>query len=176
MGEEKALLAVGGVPLWKRQYDLLGLLGASERWVSMRSEQSWLPMGIGRINDPVEDRGPMGGVSAALSKTRYDHLAVLAVDLPAIDAAWFRRLGTRCADGIGAVGQHADGRFEPLAAIYPRRVAARLAGWCAEGRLSLQAFLQDAVEDGAMRVVEIPAEEAGWWVNWNTPGDLRSGA
>jgi molybdenum cofactor guanylyltransferase len=169
MGTEKALLDVGGVPLWKRQYDLLGALGTSERWVSLRGDQTWLPLGIGRLNDSVDDLGPMAGIAAALAKTRYDHLAVLAVDMPAMAPSWYRRIGTRCADGIGVVGQLPSGQFEPLAAIYPKRSSARMLACVAERSLSLQEFVRNSAEDGFMRIEEIRPEDLPLFSNWNTP-------
>lgn len=158
-GIEKATLGVGGTPLWRRQLDLINSLGASEKWVSMRSDQNWLPLGIPRVNDAHPDQGPMGAVAQSLQKARYDHLVVLAVDLPRVTAAWYRRIGQRCADGIGVVGQHPDGRFEPLAAIYPKKLSAKLSAAVSEGQRSLPSFLQEAIEDGLMRTEDLRPED-----------------
>lgn len=169
MGVDKATLEIGGVPLWRRQLDLLGAIGASEKWLSMRADQSWLPLGLPRLNDNLKEGGPMGAIAQSMQKSRYDHLAVVAIDLPQIPSTWFRRIGNRCADGIGVVGQRPDGKLEPLAAIYPKKIYARLAASVAEGKLSLQDFLRDAIEDGYMRTEAIPEAELAWFENWNEP-------
>ncbi|WP_404424881.1 molybdenum cofactor guanylyltransferase [Nibricoccus sp. IMCC34717] len=169
MGREKATLDVSGTPLWRRQLDLITSLSASEKWIAMRADQNWLPLGMPRVNDPHPDQGPMGAVAYSLQRARYDHLAVLAVDLPAMTAQWYRRLGQRCADGIGVVGQHADGKFEPLAAIYPKKLSAKMSAAVAEGNLSLQTFLVGAIEDGLMRAEDIRPDDVPLFTNWNEP-------
>ncbi|MDX2185916.1 MAG: molybdenum cofactor guanylyltransferase [Opitutaceae bacterium] len=169
MGREKATLDMGGTPLWRRQLDLVQSLGASEKWIAMRADQNWLPLGIPRLNDAHPDQGPMGAVAYSLQKARYDHLVVLAIDLPKMTPQWYRRIGQRCADGIGVVGQHPDGKFEPLGAIYPKKLSAKMSAAVSEGQLSLQVFLQAAIEDGFMRTEEIRAEDAPLFENWNEP-------
>jgi molybdopterin-guanine dinucleotide biosynthesis protein A len=102
-----------------------------------------------------------------------DHLIVLAVDLPRLSAAWFTRLREQIGPGVGVVGQHPTGLFEPLAAIYPRRMATLLAEELSAGRLSLQSVVKRAVTSGLLRFQSIDAESAKWFENWNTPEEIR---
>src|SRR5689334_22776749 len=82
MGKEKALIEVEGQPLWRRQYELLHQAGARDVWVSLRVDQNWLPVEINRIDDVIEDRGPMAGLGTVLNQTVATHVIVVATDLP----------------------------------------------------------------------------------------------
>ena len=180
MGREKALLEVvgasGSVPLWRRQRDVLRAAGAAEVFLSVREEQAWRAGAEGfdgQLLDAIEVGGPIIGVTAGLERASHGHLAVLAVDLPRMDAAWFSALWAECGEDVGCVGRRSEEGefFEPLAAIYPK--ALMLTAWEAlvRGEFSLQRFVAAAVTEGRMRVREIPAEEEAWFENWNEPGD-----
>ncbi len=174
MGREKALLEVDGVPLWRRQRDVLAAAGAAEIFLSVREEQRWryeAPGFSGQLLDAVAEGGPIIGLTAGLERASHGHLAVLAVDLPQMSAAWFARLRAECAAGVGCVGRHrGDGQFfEPLAAIYPKELM--MSGWEAlvRAEFSLQRFVAAAVEEGRLRMIEIGPEDVALFENWNEP-------
>lgn len=166
MGRDKALLPAGETVLWQRQWALLANAGAGDCWLSAREDQTWVPAGIAVVRDGIADAGPLAGIAAALEKMRGTHLLVLAVDLPRMEAAWFEKLKTVCAPGVGAVGWR-DGFFEPLAAIYPRELALDAVQRLIRGEYALQRFIIDAGD--AMKSVDINANEAAWFANWNEP-------
>jgi Molybdopterin-guanine dinucleotide biosynthesis protein A len=172
MGSEKALLTLDGLPLWRRQYNLLAHAGVSDRLVSVRRDQNWPPPEVVRVIDAAPDGGPLVGIIAAMTRMRHPHLLVLAVDLPKVPVAWVARLRERCSERMGAVGQHANGTFEPLAAIYPQAFLSMARAAMAAGELSLQKLLASAVEDGLFREVAIMPEETSWFENWNAPEDV----
>jgi molybdopterin-guanine dinucleotide biosynthesis protein A len=174
MGREKALLEVDGAPLWRRQRDVLRAAGVAEIFLSVREEQLWRREAVGfagQLLDAVAEGGPIIGLTAGLERASHGHLAVLAVDLPRMSAAWFARLRGECADGVGCVGRHrGDGQFfEPLAAIYPK--ALMMSGWEAlvRAEFSLQRFVTAAVAEGRLRVIEIGPEDMALFENWNEP-------
>jgi molybdopterin-guanine dinucleotide biosynthesis protein A len=168
MGVDKAVLRVTGLTLWERQLGVLRAAGCCEVTISARPEQLWVPANMPVVRDTRPDAGPLAGIAAALAQTEATHLMVLAVDLPRMDPAWWARLKSHCAPGVGAVGRH-DGFYEPLAAIFPRelRGAAEIA--LSRDELSLQRFI--AAAGVAMTAVEIAATEATWFTNWNAPDE-----
>jgi molybdopterin-guanine dinucleotide biosynthesis protein A len=172
MGSDKALVELDGVPLWRRQYNLLAQAGVADRMLSVRAEQKWPPLDVTRVVDATPDLGPLAGIAAALAKTRYTHLLVLAVDMPRVPLAWFARLRERCAERIGVVGARADGSFEPLAAIYPQAMLSMVRAAISDRELSLQKLIARGAEEGFLRVQEIPENEAPWFENWNDPADI----
>jgi molybdopterin-guanine dinucleotide biosynthesis protein A len=116
MGRDKAILRVANQPLWRRQAETLRAAGAEPVVVIRQPEQSIL----GEVEvwlDRHGAAGPLAGLHTALAPRRDARVAILAVDMPDIDARWFTDLVVRCRPEAGAVVRH-DGRFEPLAAIY----------------------------------------------------------
>jgi molybdopterin-guanine dinucleotide biosynthesis protein A len=173
MGSDKALVEFEGAPLWRRQYSLIAQAGASDRMLSVRAEQTWPPLEVTRVVDAApESLGPLAGIAAAMAKARGSHLLVLAVDMPRVPLAWFTRLRERCSDRIGVVGARADGNYEPLAAIYPQAMLPMVRAAVSDRDLAMQKLVARAVEEGFLRVQEIPAGEEAWFENWNEPADV----
>lgn len=169
MGADKALLEVGGIPLWKKQRDVLAAAGAAELLLSARPEHEWSYRADGfsaLLHDAYPDCGPIMGVTAGLERASQSHVAVLAIDLPDMAVEWFTRRLAECDHKVGAVGRRGK-FFEPLAAIYPTEM--KWLAWDAIGadNYSLQALLAAAEKQGLVRVHEITDEEARWFRNWN---------
>jgi len=167
MGRDKARLSVASEPLWRRQRCILTEAGAGRVVFALRPGQRRFAPELEIVRDTWRGIGPMAGLHAALSDCRTAWLAVVAVDLPRVEAEWFRRLAQVCEPGRGAVGVNAEGFFEPFAAIYPREAQGELARAAQSGRHSLQPVLRALVRAGCMRTVRISARDAGALFNWN---------
>ena len=173
-GRDKAeILLPDGRPLWRRQLeDVLRPLGPAEVFLS-GPPRAGLPADVHVLPDQTPGLGPLSGVAAALGTARAPLVVVLAVDLPAMTAAFFReRLLPLCSPTRGAVGLGPDGFFEPLAAVYPG-AARGLADEHLHGAdRSLQSFVRAAVARGWVTPVELRPEDAGQFINWNRPEDV----
>ncbi len=171
MHRDKALLECDGKRMWQRQRDLLVRAGAMEVFLSARPEQAWAEAAegfAGLVRDAAADSGPLGGIVAALERCAHDHLAVLAVDLPRMEAGWVQALVAECVPGGGVVGRNGK-FFEPLAAVYPRELLPLALAALERRELSLQKLLTAGVAEGVLRVREISADEAPLFANWNEP-------
>jgi molybdopterin-guanine dinucleotide biosynthesis protein A len=173
MGRDKATLPLDNEPLWQRQAHLLRAAGAGIVGIVRQPDQPALTLsaGVSLWHDAVVDAGPLAGLHAALTASTTGWLAVLATDMPCIDASWFQWLRGHCGPDCGAVVHHADGSFEPLAAIYPRAALPEVAARLAAGNGSLQSLISSLVERGQLRAIELPASDAWRVSNWNTPAD-----
>lgn len=173
MGRDKATLAHEGRPLWARQAGILREAGAEPVAIVRAPGQPplGLPDDLLLWHDTVTGVGPLAGLHAALSQGRTSLLALLAVDMPRVDAWWFQWLGSFSGSTIGAVACRPDGTYEPLAAIYPRlalkEAAARLTG----PDRSLQSLVAALVERHLLRSVPLPENETWRVSNWNSPAD-----
>jgi molybdopterin-guanine dinucleotide biosynthesis protein A len=174
MGRNKALLPIEGKLLWQRQHALLVSAGASPVLISLRQAEDWVPPAFRVILDS-SDAGPLGGLRAALHAAATTHLMVLAVDLPLLPATWFERLCARCEPGVGAIGQHANGSFEPLAAVYPREIQHLVEDGLRRGQYALQALAERGVAAGQLTPVRITTQREIWFSNWNSPEDVKPG-
>lgn len=174
MGRDKALLEIDGVPLWRRQREVLARAGAAEIFLSARPEQEWVRDAFAAggfaavLHDAMPSAGPLCGITAALERAAHSHVAVLAIDLPGMTAEWFAGLHRACAPGVGGIGRRED-FFEPLAAIYPRELMPLAWSALAHGRHALQPLVAEAIAQQMLRVREISDDERGLFENWNEP-------
>ena len=168
MGRDKARLCVDGVALWRRQRRVLAAAGARPVLFALRARQRRFAPGLVVVRDTRSGVGPIAGVHAALRACESEWLAVLAVDLPRVDATWLRKLARWCRPGRGAVGISREGFFEPFAAIYPRAALGEIErAVAAEGSHSLQPLLRALVARGTMRAVRLSARAQATLFNWN---------
>lgn len=175
MGRDKALIPGSwGPALWQRQWRLLESAAPRRRWLSVRPEQTWVPADVATVLDPERGGGPLAGILAAWDVSTASHLLVLAVDLPLLPDGWFTTLRARCGPDTGAAGRHPDGRFEPLAAIYPRAWRDRWIAAFHAGARSLQRLLAAETEAGRLWLHSIAPAETRWFANLNTPADLTA--
>jgi molybdopterin-guanine dinucleotide biosynthesis protein A len=115
----------------------------------------------------LEARGPLSGIAATLQICRSDHLLVLAIDLAQMRADFLLAMTEEVKPSQGIVPA-IDGRFEPLAAIYPRD-AAEMFNESAE---SLQVLLRNMIEGGFMLERAVQPDERHLFHNVNEPADL----
>jgi len=171
MGRDKAQMPLNGEPFWLRQAHILQRAGASTVGVVRQPAQDALelPPGIVLWHDAVTDAGPLAGLQAALTQCATEWLAVIATDMPALDASWFQWLRGHCRPGCGAMVRHANGDHEPLAAIYPRAALEEVTRRLAAGPRSLQSLADALVAAGQLTSLPLPASDAWRVANWNTP-------
>ncbi|MEX2044388.1 MAG: NTP transferase domain-containing protein [Opitutus sp.] len=162
---EKALLDIGGTPLWCRQRDLLASLEPAEIFLSAHPEQGWTRKAGGfnaLLYDTTPGCGPISGITAAIERATQPHVVVLAINLPHMGRKWLAGLLEARTPGVGVVGRR-GGSFEPLAAVYPCELMSLAWEALAGGKYGLQPLLLKAVEQGLMRVREIGPREAEWF-------------
>jgi molybdopterin-guanine dinucleotide biosynthesis protein A len=175
MGRDKAMLCLKGEPLWLRQKHVLLESGAQPVTVVRKRGQPPLDANGPFLYDTVDGAGPLAGLHAALLAGQTHLLAILAVDMPQIDAAWFRWLGSFCQRGVGAVVRIPAG-FEPLAAIYPREALTIVTSHLRSNDRSLQHLVIALVEAHQLVAVPVPESDHRRLVNWNAPDDVQDKA
>ena len=125
MGSDKAFVMLDGKTLLERALqaarsvtqDVL-IVGASSKF------SAYAPV----VEDVFLDRGPLGGIHAALSATATDLNVILAVDLPFVEEAFLRFLLKAAQEtNAMAVVPRAAGGWQPLCAVY-RKVFGQPAG------------------------------------------------
>jgi molybdopterin-guanine dinucleotide biosynthesis protein A len=152
---------------------------ARSRYPMVLSVRAALPMIAAerQIADAFADKGPLGGLASVAAHISTPLLFAAAADLPNIDEraveACVRRYEASVADGAdpeAVVPRHADGRIEPLAALYATRALHAAADEAlAHDRLRVSAVL-DRLRTVYFDVT--PVEESSYH-NVNTAADFE---
>ena len=174
MGTDKSFLRVGGELLIERQLRYLREVGAVELLISGRGGVDYSSLRADVIYDQQADSGPLAGLAALLKASSCSMMLILAVDMPGILPVMLNKILSRCTDNLGCVPVDDHG-LQPLAAAYPT-IAYSLAERCLRnGELSVQAFANQAFEQGLVQSLRIELSERIYFTNWNQPSDWIAG-
>lgn len=172
MGADKAGLMIAGQPLWQWQLATLRQLAPAELFLSTGKGTAFA--GVESIPDAASDAGPLGGLVAGLRRASTPWLLVLAVDLPLMRPEALQGLLERARQhGRGRI-PHAENRYEPLAAVYPKSALPIAERALAAGRLPLQALARELVALGLAEPDALATSEPELFRNANTPGEWQA--
>lgn len=173
MGRDKAFVDYDGRTLLARMLDLARSVTADVRIVGSREKfRSYAAV----VEDAFRDCGPLGGIEVALRASSSELNLILASDMPFVSREFLQYLidQARMAPEAGVVVPLADGRRQPLCAVYRVEFAA-----VAENSLRVGQYRIDRLfERVRTRVIE-PEElaAAGFspaiFRNLNTPEELE---
>ena len=173
MGQDKCLIKVNGIPMWRRQLGLLLSL-SPEVFAVAPHRPEWLPQKFSWVQDAAQEEGPIGGLAAVLSQATYQNVLVLAVDMPAMTNDFLHKMLCMMERRSGIVPQIGE-RFEPLCAIYPCNALSVVREQLIVKRdNSLQALLQCLIRSGLMHIFPVPSPEQCLFRNLNFPSDCMS--
>jgi len=182
-GSDKARARIHGTRLIDRALDATAtfapvwvVAGAPERAATLAP---LLPDPARVVPDDVPGAGPIGGIATALRLAGNRWVAVLAVDLPLVDASWWTAL-MAAADAapeaaadrpLAVAARGPEGRWQPLAALYHGDLAALAAEHAAPGGdRSLRRFLAAAGAQ-AVATAALPGRAVAALHNVNTRED-----
>ena len=138
MGQDKALLELGGVPMVMRASQLAQSYVASIAIVAPRERYAQLDLRI--LPDRWPGAGPLGGIATALGSTSAEWNLILGCDLPYLTSEWIAWLISHALESPAhAVVPETRRGLEPLAGMYHQSCGRVLTG---------------AVERGVRRVTE----------------------
>jgi molybdenum cofactor guanylyltransferase len=171
MGANKALLDLGGQTLIER------LASRFTAWfdqvvVVTNSPDLYALLGLPLAGDRVPGLGPLGGLEAGLSASRFEHAFFAACDMPFVNGPFVRYLLEQAPEH-DVVVPRVDREYEPMHAVYGRSLLPVIREHLDQRRLKLL-----TIYDGArVRVVEEPeirpfGDPARLFFNCNTPADL----
>ena len=171
MGRDKAAVVFGNEPLWRRQLRVLRDLKPLKVFVSARTQSAWLPDGTELLLDEPPARGPLSGLTKALTLMQTSHLVVLAVDMPFVTREQLQVLCSEATEGCGTVPVAGE-RAEPLAAVYPRQAAPEFRAALAGTDFSMQSLVRKLADAGMIRMLPVPPGEERLYRSINSPEDL----
>jgi molybdopterin-guanine dinucleotide biosynthesis protein A len=169
MGVNKAKAESGGRALALRVADQAALSVGGN--VSLVGDPSvYGDLGLPVIPDAFPGEGPLAGIEAALAATNIESNLIVACDMPNIHESLLEELFL--AGGDCALPLHADGRMEPLCAVYLRTCHPVIRAALSAGvRKVTDALAMLATHGCAIRYVRVSDPAA--FANLNTPEDWR---
>jgi len=178
MGEDKSLIIrqPTAEPLYKTQLEKLRQVSPLALLLSVRPGQEFpdLDGGVEMVLDDAVGCGPLAGLASCLGKTTAAWLLVLAVDLPRITTTFLQEIVLEAEKTGQGIVPRINGRWEPLAAVYPHSLLPKARQHLAEGKLSLQQFIDEALTEGYIVARDVTRSEQALFANLNTPEDLES--
>jgi molybdopterin-guanine dinucleotide biosynthesis protein A len=186
MGTDKALLPFRGRPLVEHALGILREAGLS---ASIAGSRSALGAFAAVQEDEEADKGPLGGICAALGAASAERAVFLPVDLPLLPSSLISHMVSSAETSAAPITLARVGAFtQTFPAVLNRATLPVLQWELAAGHLGcFQAFkaaagslghqlsvivVEDAVSAGAIAHPEGLAVDR-WFANLNTPVDLR---
>ncbi len=168
-GSDKAGATLGGRTLLSISYrTVAGAVGGAVYLAGAgQAGPRDLAPAVLRIVDECSGAGPLGGIAAALGRSRRAGVVVLACDLPLVKTSTLVRMATLGLASGRAVAARTSRGWEPLAAFYPRTALQQLRSGLREGPRALHLWLDKL---GALAVTGIAGDEL---TNINRPRDLE---
>jgi molybdopterin-guanine dinucleotide biosynthesis protein A len=182
MGRDKALLPWQGQTLLERALGATRAVASVTRIVGSKAKfESYGSV----VEDIFPERGPLGGIHAALSDSDRELNLVLAVDLPFVTAELLAYLIQRAQDSLHmATVPRLQAGWEPLCAVYRREFVKVAEDALRKGENVIHSLLGDGapmnVRAGIHAIGEEELEEAGFpapiFRNINTIADFEANA
>ena len=123
--------------------------------------------GVRVVLDFVEGLGPLAGILAALEAARNPVVFVTACDIPMINLELVGEMCARWRQFDCVVPTLADGLYEPLFALYQKRLLPAIKAMLARGERSVMKLFAE------VDVTYIRVRESAWYKNLNTMQDFR---
>ncbi len=183
LGTDKAFIELGGMTLAARAIGIVRDGLATERITmvagnSIQFATRAIAAGVPFIFDLHTDRGPLGGIHAALANAQTPWILILACDYPFVSTELIGLLAENISDAFGViVPEQADGRLQPLCAFYNVEIARPIVEEILE-RPRVSPPMHDVVSQMNPRIVKFDeyshlsgADE--FFINVNTRADLE---
>jgi molybdopterin-guanine dinucleotide biosynthesis protein A len=174
MGQDKALLAVEGVPLLQRVCNIAADCADTvyivtpwpERYQNLTLPRCQFIQEVPMLGET--GNGPLVGFAQGLAQVQSDWVLLLACDLPKLQVevlqAWAAELDNVGDDAIATLPHHTKG-WEPLCGFYRRRCLPQLLDFISQGGRSFQQWLNQ------YPVKALPLPITDMLLNCNTPED-----
>ena len=172
MGQNKALIKLGGVSVLQRVIDVAQPLSEDVILVTNTPhiyQQFHLPM----VADIVPNKAALGGVYTALSHTRHPWTLVLACDMPFLNSDVITHMARHRRSNLDVVCPRIDDHPEPLHTFYKQTCIPTIEDQIATDQLKItMIFKQVQTLYLGKTAFEAVTLDPTFLLNMNTPQDL----
>ncbi len=171
MGENKAFIEIGGVPIINRIYGLFAEL-FQEVIIVTNQKESYTNLGSKIYRDLIPNKGVLGGLYTGLFYASFHHSFCVACDMPFINKTLVQYLINNIQDEDVIVPQTRDG-WQPLHAIYSKNCLDPIEEIIHEGKykiIDLYSRVKVKILEESDFISLDPLRES--FININTPEEL----
>lgn len=165
MGFDKSLIPLGDGPLIAHIADQLAFF--AERLVGSNDQAKYAFLNIPVVGDEKPGCGPLMGILSCVDAAAHELCFVTGCDIPTLDPRFVLDLLDQAADHDIVMPRLADGRVEPLLAVYRKTVVPVARAIVARGGRRVVELLDH------LRVRFVPGDSLTWYRNLNTVEDYR---
>lgn len=172
MGENKSFVLLEGVPLIEVVLQRISPIFSLPPLLVTNSPELYSYLGVEMVGDVVEDKGPLGGVHAALTYSQVEYNFIFACDMPFIQENFINyMIESFQGEDVLMPRYH---RAQPLHAIYAKRCLPFIEQTLEQGQGKILAFLPAATVRylEITEIIKIPGATQAF-VNINNPQDLE---
>ena len=174
MGKDKAWLELGGRPMI--QYVIAALVPVTTSVAIIANSPEYNRLGLPVFADTRPGIGPLEGIRTALSNALTSPVVLVGCDLPFVTSELFKFLLSISGNYHATVPVGADGKLEPLCAVYSPEALPAVTDLIARGQRKIS-LLFDRVSTRLVTFGELGhlAGSALFFENINTPEDYARG-
>ncbi|WP_418262207.1 molybdenum cofactor guanylyltransferase [Flavobacterium faecale] len=168
MGRDKGLLPLNGKTFVSHICEALKPI-VEDNIVIVSANVNYDFLGYSRIEDLIDDKGPVGGIYTALkhSKTKFNF--ILSVDAPLISTDLLQWLADKHEDSYMMTQVQVGDKASPLIAVYDRSCKIAFG----EHMAAKQLKLREVIEDLSHQTLIVPDKWSKQVQNINTPEEYK---
>ena len=167
MGTDKGFLKLKGKTFMEHSIDALKPLVSEIIIIS--NNTAYDVFKLKRVNDMIENAGPLAGVYTGLKHSKTDYNLVLSCDIPLINTDILKLLIDAIDDTSEIVQIENNGKTSPLIALYKTSCANKFYKLLIEG----ERRLRNAVNQCNTKQIKLNSEIGIYTSNVNTPEEFK---
>jgi molybdenum cofactor guanylyltransferase len=173
MGQDKALVPLGGIPLIEHILERVDGL-ADEILITTNHPHSLEYLGLRMVADPIPGAGALDGLHTALSSANGDFILVLACDMPFVQRRLIEAMLELTAFGDVIIPM-IESFYEPLHAVYSKNCLPAVGKALANGEKRMISFFPEVSVHPIDRDLLSQLDPRGISTfNVNTPKELQT--
>ncbi len=167
MGTDKGFLKLNGKLFIEHIIEVLTPLVSEIIIVS--NDLNYDNFKVKRVNDLIEDAGPLAGIYSGLSASKTKKNLVLSCDIPLINSEILNLLVNQIDDASEIIQIESNGKTMPLIALYNKDCESVFNSLLGQG----ERRLRFAVNQCKVKNIELNTEQKIYVSNVNTPKQLK---
>ncbi|SFC43483.1 molybdenum cofactor guanylyltransferase [Algibacter lectus] len=167
MGTDKGFLMLNGKSFMQHSID--ALKPVASKLIIVSNNTDYDVFGLNRVNDSIENAGPLAGIYSGLKESRTDYNLVLSCDIPLINSDVLRQLISAVENTSEVIQIESNNRKMPLIALYSKSCKTKFERLLNSGERKLQF----AVNQCSVKSISLNKNEAKFTTNVNTKDELK---